>query len=120
MPFQYLLTNLLVDVPGAQGAIFLDPEGETVEYVTRSTTPYELKLEGAYHGIFLRRAGALARLVEGGELENVAISGRHLKVMSRVLRAGYYLVLVMEPSSPTAVAGAAMVRAGEALNKEIP
>ncbi len=33
MPFNYLLTNLLVDVPEAIGAIFLDDEGETVDFV---------------------------------------------------------------------------------------
>ncbi len=120
MPFQYLLTNLLVDVPGAQGAIFMDPEGESVEYVTRHATPYELKLEGAYHGIFLRRAAQLARLAEAGEVERLAIAGRQLKVMSRMLRGGYYLVLVMDPEAPASVAGAAMVRTGEALNREIP
>jgi hypothetical protein len=47
LAFQYLLNNLLVSVPGAQGAIFLDPEGEFVELVSRRATPYELKLEGA-------------------------------------------------------------------------
>ncbi|MGE5236295.1 MAG: hypothetical protein ACM3O7_08115 [Acidobacteriota bacterium] len=120
MPFQYLLTNLLVDVPGAQGAVFMDPEGESVEVVSRQATPYELKLEGAYHGIFLRRAALLAQLVKAGELERISIAGRHLKVMSRVLKGGYYLVLVMEPGSPVWRASAAMARAGEALDREIP
>lgn len=120
MPFQYLLTNLLVDVPGAQGAIFLDPEGESVEFVTRRATPYELKLEGAYHGIFLRRAARLARVVNGGALATVSLSGTHLRVMSRRLKDDYYVVLVMDPSSPLALAAVAMDRVGEALNREIP
>ena len=120
MPFQYLLTNLLVDVPGAQGAVFLDSEGETVELVTRQATPYELKLEGAYHGIFLRRAARLAALNKSGELERVTISGSKLQVMSWALRAGYYLVLVMEPGTSLALAGDAVRRVSEALNREIP
>jgi len=120
VPFQYLLTNLLVDVPGAQGAIFLDPEGESVEFVTRQATPYELKLEGAYHGIFLRKAAQLTRLLDGGDLERLSISGRHMSVMSRTLKAGYYLVLVMEPGTPSCLASAAMRTAGEALDREIP
>jgi predicted regulator of Ras-like GTPase activity (Roadblock/LC7/MglB family) len=119
VPFQYLLTNLVVDVPGAHGAIFVDPEGEAVDFVARRTTPYELKLEGAYHGIFLRRAGQLARLVSGGDLLHVAIRGRKMQAMSLVLAGGYYLVLVMEPGSPRAVAAAAMQRTAEALNQEI-
>lgn len=120
MPFQYLLTNLVVDAPGAQGAVFVDPEGEAVDFVARRTTPYELKLEGAYHGIFLRRAGQLARLVGAGDLAQVTISGHKMQAMGMVLRGGYYLVLVLEPGSPTSVATAAMRRAAEALNQEIP
>jgi predicted regulator of Ras-like GTPase activity (Roadblock/LC7/MglB family) len=119
VPFQYLLTNLVVDVPGAQGAVFVDPEGEAVDFVARRTTPYELKLEGAYHGIFLRRAAQLARLVGAGDLVQVTICGRAMQAMGVVLRAGYYLVLVMEPEAPRAIAAAAMHRTAEALNQEI-
>jgi predicted regulator of Ras-like GTPase activity (Roadblock/LC7/MglB family) len=119
VPFQYLLTNLLVDVPGAQGAIFLDGEGEAVEYVTRKATPYELKLEGAYHGIFLRRAARLAAFSAAGELERLAISGTTMRVASRALVGGYYLVLVMEPGTSLALASAAMDHTAEALNREI-
>jgi len=119
VPFQYLLTNLLIDVPGAQGAIFVDPEGEAVDFVARGTTPYELKLEGAYHGIFLRRAGQLARLVGAGDLAQIDIGGRKMQAMGMVLRAGYYLVLVMAPGAPTSVAAAKMRRTGAALNDEI-
>lgn len=120
VPFQYLLTNLLVDVPGAQGAIFLDPEGEMVELVTRKVTPYDLKLEGAYHGLFLRKAVRLARVSGSGVLERLTIAGSNLRVMSRALRSGYFLVLVMDTTSPMAVAGAAMQRTGAALDREIP
>ncbi len=104
MPFQYLLTNLMVDVPGAHGAIFLDPEGEFVEYVTRRSTPYELKVEGAYHGLLLRTAGRLLRGAGGGDVEEVVVAGKALKVLSRRLKGGYYLVLLMEPEAPLGLA----------------
>ena len=120
MAFQYLLNNLLVDVPGAQGAIFLDPEGESVEHVSRRATPYELKLEGAYHGIFLRQAARLVDLMGAGGLERLAIGGTEMRVMSRALKDGYYLVLVMEPGASVAIAGAALAKASEAFNREIP
>ena len=81
MPFQYLLTNLLVDVAGAQGAIFLDSVGEAVELVSRRATPYELKLEGAYQGIFLRRLDKLTEQLGNGAVLSLTLSGRHLKVM---------------------------------------
>ncbi len=120
MPFQYLLTNLVVDVPGARGAVFVDPEGEAVDFVARRATPYELKLEGAYHGIFLRRAGQLARLAGAGDLEHICIGGEAMQAMGVVLRGGYYLVLVMESGAPRSLAGVALRRTAEALNREIP
>ena len=120
MAFQYLLNNLLTDVPGAQGAIFLDPEGESVEHVSRSATPYELKLEGAYHGIFLRQANRLAGLMRSGELERLSIGGTKMQVVSRALKGGYYVVLVMEPGASLAIAGEVLSNASEAFNREIP
>lgn len=120
MPFHYLLTNLLVDVPGAQGAAFLDAEGEAIELVSRGATPYELKLEGAYHGIFLRRARQMLELAGGGDLERLMISGRQMRVVSRALRDEYYLVVVLEPWAPVEASAAAIQRAVDALNAEIP
>jgi predicted regulator of Ras-like GTPase activity (Roadblock/LC7/MglB family) len=120
VPFHYLLTNLLVDVPGAQGVAFLDGEGESVELVTRGATPFELKVEGAYNGIFLRQAGRLLELVGGGAIERLAIAGRAMKVMTRALRDGYYLVLLLDPGAPVAVASGAIQRTIDALNAEIP
>lgn len=120
MPFHYLLTNLLVDIPGAQGAIFLDNEGESVAHVSRGATPFELKLEGAYHGIFLRRAEELGRLTTTGPLEHLLISGSKMKVVSRALREGYYLVVVLDVGAPVSVAEAALDRVAAALDREIP
>lgn len=119
MPFQYLLTNLLVDVPGAHGAIFLDWEGEAVELVTRQATPYELKLEGAYQGIFLKRLEKVAEQLGSGAVLSLTLVGRHLKVMGQNLRSGYYLLLLMDPSTPLSHASRAMHKTAEALNREI-
>jgi hypothetical protein len=43
-----------------------------------------------------------------------------MQVMSRALKAGYYVVLVMEPGASVAIAGAALARASDAFNREIP
>ncbi len=120
MPFQYLLTNLLVDIPGAEGAIFLDPEGEAVEYVCRRATPFELKLEGAYHAVFLRRAARLAAVAGSGELTEFVVAGTEVTALSRMLRSGYFLVVVVGRGTPISVAQAAMRRTAETLNGEIP
>jgi predicted regulator of Ras-like GTPase activity (Roadblock/LC7/MglB family) len=120
VPFHYILTNLLVDVPGARGAAFLDAEGEAVDFVSRGATPYELKLEGAYHGIFMRRARRLVEIAGDGGLRRLVINGSEMAVMSRALRGDYYLVVIVEPGSPVNAAQAAIDRALEALNHEIP
>lgn len=95
MPFNYLLTNLLVDVPGAVGSIFVDPEGEAVDWVTRHGDPYDLKVEGAYHSIFKRRIEEISAAFGGGTVEGYVLEGSDLVALTHLLPDGYYLVLVM-------------------------
>jgi hypothetical protein len=94
MPFNYLLTNLLVDVPEALGAIFLDDEGETVDYVTRHGEPFDLKVEGAYQGIFIRQLATVFAGAAIGDIESFMVEGRELATLTHLLPDGYYVVLV--------------------------
>ncbi|MCP4900867.1 MAG: hypothetical protein GY906_28200 [bacterium] len=95
MPFNYLLTNLLVDVPDAVGAIFLDDEGEAIEWVSRHDDPYELKVEGAYHSIFKRQLKNLVHNLEIGEIDSYCVVGDNLATLTQSLPQGYYVVLVV-------------------------
>jgi predicted regulator of Ras-like GTPase activity (Roadblock/LC7/MglB family) len=94
--FSYLLTNLLVDVPQAVGAIFVDPEGEAVEWVTRHGDPFDLKVEGAYHSIFLRRLDSLTASADAGSISSVVLEGSRLVTLTQALPDGYYVVLVVD------------------------
>ena len=95
MPFNYLLTNLLVDVPEAVGAIFLDGEGEAVDWVTRHDDPYDLKVEGAYHGLTLGslatthredfRGPFLSRIYEGVRFAPFPEKGDDKKAIKQIL-----------------------------------
>jgi len=96
MPFNYLLTNLLVDVPQAVGAIFLDDEGEAIEWVTRHNDPFDLKVEGAYHSIFVRRLTVIAASEDQGNLKYFIIKGDSLTALTHTLPDGYYLVLILD------------------------
>ena len=96
MPFNYLLTNLLVDIPEAVGAIFLDDEGEAVECVTRHNDPFDLKVEGAYHSIFVRRISTITRENDSGSLRHYIIKGAALTSLTHTLPDGYYLVLILD------------------------
>jgi len=94
MPFNILLTNLMVDVPEAVGAIFLDDDGETVDFVTRHGEPFDLKVEGAVQGLFTRHLDSTISNAGIGGLEYFVIEGTELATLTHVLPDGYYVVLV--------------------------
>jgi len=94
MPFNYLLTNLLVDVPEAIGAIFLDDDGETIDFVTRHGEPFDLKVEGAIQGLFTRQLGSTFSAAGIGGLEYFVVEGTELATLTHILPDGYYVVLV--------------------------
>ena len=119
MPFNYLLTNLLVDVPEAVGAIFLDDEGEAVDYVTRHGDPFDLKVEGAYHSILLRRLDDLTASADAGTIDSFVLESSNLITLTQALPDGYYVVLVVDRNCSRAQALHRLRRAAEVIAKEI-
>lgn len=119
MPFNYLLTNLLVDVPQAVGAIFVDPEGEAVEWVTRHNDPYDLKIEGAYHSIFMRRLDKLAASVRAGSIDAFVIEGTEMVTLTQALPEGYHVVLVVDRTGSRAQALYRLRHTARAIAREI-
>jgi hypothetical protein len=117
MPFNYLLTNLLVDVPRAVGAIFLDPEGEAIEWVTRHGDPYDLKVEGAYHSIFKRQLETSTTAL--GRVESYVLEGTNLVSLTQTLPDGYYVVLVLKRSGSRAQALFHLKRTARVLAREL-
>jgi predicted regulator of Ras-like GTPase activity (Roadblock/LC7/MglB family) len=120
MPFQYVLSNLLADVPGAVGAIFLDAEGEAIEWVSRSDgQPYHLKVEGAHHAVIKRQIAEATAAAGHGDLEAYVLVGEQLATLTQLLPDGYYVVLVAERTSPLALAGFHLRRAARTIADEI-
>ena len=120
MPFQYILANLLVDVPQAVGAIFLDDEGEAVEWVSNQEgPPYHLKVEGAYHAVIKRRLGELVATTNLGALRSYAFVADRLTTLTEVLPHGYYLVLVARRTGPLGLARFHLRRAAAVIAAEI-
>jgi hypothetical protein len=120
MPFQYLLTNLLVEVPDAVGAIFLDPEGEAVEWVSRhQRDPYDLKVEGAYHSIFKRQLEEITETSESGSLQSYIFSGRDLVTLTQILPDGYYVLLVVRRTGLPGVAHHHLRRVARSIAEEL-
>jgi len=92
--FEFILADLLAKNDNAVGCLFLDDSGETVDLACSEFSPYQMRVVGAYVGIYLRQMHAF--LDEGGHgapawlhIEKDAL---HIYVMP--LPEGYYLVLV--------------------------
>jgi hypothetical protein len=120
MPFQYLLTNLLVEVPEAVGAIFLDPEGEAVEWVSQSQRdPYDLKVEGAYHSIFKRQLEEVTESSASGPLGSYIFSGRNFVTLTQLLPDGYYVLLVVRRISLPGLAHHHLRRVARTIAQEL-
>ena len=120
MSFSGVLADLLAENEGALGALFVDESGETVDLVCGEASPFQMKVVGAYVGIYLRQLREF--LVEGGssgqptwihaEKESV-----HLYVQP--LPEGYYLVLVQRAPALVAQARKALSVAARRLTNEL-
>lgn len=104
MAFRSLLGKLLADVPQALGAIFVDPEGEAVDWVARAGDPYGLKIEGAYHSIFMRHLHSVAATSGSGGIASVVVAGSRLVTLTQALPDGYHVVLVVDREASQAQA----------------
>jgi hypothetical protein len=99
MPFQYILADLLAQNDGAVGALFLDDGGETVDYACTEANPMDMRLLGAYVGIYLRQLRRFLEPAVFGSLGTVHLESSDLHVFAVPLEDGYYLVLAQR--SPT-------------------
>lgn len=93
MSFEYILANLLADANGV-GVLLLDNTGETVDVVCSDFTPYEMRVLGAYLGIYLNQMGTFVERVAMGAPRLVHVEKDKLHIYALPLPDGYYLVLV--------------------------
>lgn len=99
MGFREILADVLQSASGAIGAIFLDSEGESVEVVSArpfDTDDHELRVIGAYAGIFLSQLRRVAEATDLGATRRYKIDFAASKIFCCDLRDGYYLVLVVD------------------------
>jgi len=119
MPFQYVLANLLADNPDAEAALFLDDTGETVDYACAEQRPYEMRLLGAYLGIYLRLIGGMFSEARLGATRLFHIERAHHHLHLIALPDGYYLVLVQRRPASVGRARRSLQAAAEQLMSEI-
>lgn len=118
--FRLILNELLATTAGAQAALFLDWEGETVELACdHDLSDHELRIIGAYQGIFLSRLRGLCAKVEAGEPRRFKIELAQHAVLSYDVKDGYYVVLLADTSFNEGLAWRGLERCRERLIEEM-
>ena len=103
--FRLILNELIVTTHGALAALFLDFEGETVELVCdRDLSDHDLRIIGAYQGIFLSRLRTLCAHVSAGAPERFKLEFENVRVLSCDVKDGYYVVLLADKTANEGVA----------------
>jgi len=118
VPFKTLLNTLIERVPGAQGAIVADWEGEAVEQVGLMDA-YELKVIGAHQGVILHNMREVVDRLGDDDLKEIVITTERAQSLILPVTEDYYLVLTIDRSD---VLGRALLEARrciQALHKEI-
>ncbi|MEM9553443.1 MAG: hypothetical protein AAGC60_04235 [Acidobacteriota bacterium] len=119
MPFQYTLANLLADNRGALAVLFLDETGETVDLACSEFTPYEMKIVGAYLGIYLRQIQTMLEANEIGIAQVLHIEKDEIHLFATPLPDDYYLVLVQKRPALVAHSRRTLLAAAAEIAREI-
>ncbi len=120
MVFQYVLANLLAHNDHALGALFLDGTGETVDLACGTDfSPYEMRVIGAYLGIYLRQLDRLLASNDLGEARMIHIEKKALHIYVVPLPEGYHLALVQGHPAMVAHARETLALAVEQLRQEL-
>lgn len=97
MPFKSLLNSLIERVPGAQGAIIADWEGEAVDQVGLMDD-YDLKVIGAHKGVILHSMRDVVNRLGDDELKEIIITTKQAQTLILPVTNEYYLVLTLDRS----------------------
>lgn len=117
--FQYVLGNLMAGNDGAVGVLFLDGSGETVDLACSDLGHYEMRIIGAYLGIYLRRVEKLLAGNDLGRPRMIHIEKRAVHIYALPMADGYYLALVQRHPALVAQARRTLEDAGAQLEREL-
>ena len=118
MPFKALLNSLVERVPGAQGAIIADWEGEAVEQVGLMDE-YDLKVIGAHKGVILHNMREVVDRLGNDELKEIVVTTKEAQTLILPVTKEYYLVLTLDRSDMLGRALLEARRCIQALYREI-
>jgi len=112
--FKEILKRMVDRVPGAQGAIFADWEGESVDF-HYSGPDYDIKLVGAHQGILLNIINEVSSGCGMGRVRCMLVAADLGKLVVMPIKDGYYLAVLLGPYAN----GALAIRAAEAAAEEL-
>lgn len=118
MSFKQLLGQLVASVPGAQGAILADWEGEAVDQVGLMDD-YELKIIGAHKGVILHNMREVVARLGDDLLSEIIITTTEAQTLVLPVTDDYFLVLTLDRSDSLGRALFEARRCTQALQKEI-
>ena len=118
MSFKELLGQLVASVPGAQGAILADWEGEAVDQVGLMDD-YELKIIGAHKGVILHNLREVVARLGDDLLSEIIITTTGAQTLVLPVTDDYFLVLTLDRSDSLGRALFEARRCTQALQKEI-
>ncbi|HEX6203335.1 MAG TPA: hypothetical protein VF100_10050 [Thermoanaerobaculia bacterium] len=119
MPHHYILANLLATNDGAAGVLFLDDTGETIDLACANGQPEELRVLGAYLGIYLRTIERVAADGGLGEPRLIHLERGGLHVFTVPLPDGYHVALVQRQPALVGRARRSLEAAADQLEAEL-
>ena len=92
--FTPILRELWANEPDVMAAVFVDPEGECVDYCS-SLPPFDAKVAGAHMQAILFTVRGFAEKVGAGEPAMLEVNGDQRDIVLRRLDDGYLLVVIV-------------------------
>lgn len=93
--FTPILRMLFRSVPGSTAVVFVDDEGETVDYCS-SADPFSARVIGAQLQVTAREIARVIRRLGGGEMSTAEVWGSSGQLIVRRLGGGYFLMVATE------------------------
>jgi hypothetical protein len=95
-PFTIVLRSLLRGVPEALLAVFVDEEGECVDYCS-SLPPFDTKIAGAQLHVMVHEIAPVIARMRGGKVWYVHVQASERELVVRRISDEYLLVVVTRP-----------------------
>jgi len=112
--FTLILERLIAATPGAEGAVLVDFEGETVDYAGYIDT-FDLKVAAAHWQIVLAETADTPQM---GSIQQITLRARARSYVVRRIHESYAIVVVLRPHAAFAVSERALQEAKSRISHE--